>query len=81
MPVTEKKEKIEKKTVGVNLGRSLTREVDKPLEYGDSRSERVRYLVRLGLEAERGMGEIQDDLDVDEQTKVIRQALIDYRNS
>lgn len=37
---------------GVSVSDDLAAEIEKPLEYGDSRSERVRELVQLGLEVE-----------------------------
>ena len=72
-------ETIQKKTVGVNLGKRLVRTIDQPLEYGDSRSERVRYLVELGIAAEKGLGDLVDELEEGHHADVVRQACVDYR--
>jgi len=43
---------------GVALPESLADEIEAPLEYGDSRSRRIRNLIRLGLAAEKSMGRV-----------------------
>lgn len=40
---------------GVTVPPKLSEEIERPLQYGDSRSKRIRELVRLGLAAERIM--------------------------
>lgn len=55
---------------GVNLPDDLTKQVEKPLEYGDSRSMRIRGLVEIGLAVEAAamnrnpeLGPVIDDDD------------------
>lgn len=42
-------------TFGVSMDDTLAKRIQQPLEYGDSRSERCRELIELGLEAEQTM--------------------------
>lgn len=42
-------------TFGVSMDDSLAQRIQKPLEYGDSRSERCRDLIELGLAVEDSM--------------------------
>jgi len=74
-------ETIRKKTVGVNLGKQLVDEIDEPLEYGDSRSQRVRYLVTLGIAAEKGLGDLVYELEDEHHAEMVRQACVDYRRT
>lgn len=46
-----------KTSFGVSMSPELARRVEGPLSYGDTRSERVRDLVRLGLCVEDSMQE------------------------
>ena len=38
---------------GISVPPDMTREIEEPLDYGDSRSARVRRLLRAGLAAEQ----------------------------
>lgn len=40
---------------GVTVPPELSEEIERPLQYGDSRSKRIRELIRLGLAAEEVM--------------------------
>lgn len=45
------------KKYGIAVPRDLADQIEAPLEYGDSRSQRIRELVALGVAAEEVMGE------------------------
>jgi len=64
-----------KKTFGVNVSDDIAEQIDQPLEYGDSRSERVRTLLQLGLEIESVMNKDASDID----RGAVRQAMLDYK--
>lgn len=64
-----------KKTFGVNVTDDIANKIDEPLEYGDSRSERVRTLLQLGLEIESIMDKNASDID----RGALRQAMLDYK--
>lgn len=61
---------------GVSITDELAEKVEKPLEYGDSRSERVRDLMRLGLavEEEFARHEMVFD-DVEEMEEAIQDCI------
>jgi metal-responsive CopG/Arc/MetJ family transcriptional regulator len=40
------------KKLGIAIPDDLAEQIDEPLEYGDSRSERMRDLIRVGLAVE-----------------------------
>jgi len=64
-----------KKTFGVNVSDEIANSIDEPLEYGDSRSERVRTLLQLGLEIESVMEKNASDIE----PAAVRQAMLDYK--
>ena len=64
-----------KKTYGINVSQSIADKIDEPLEYGDSRSERVRDLLEIGLEVEQTMNRDAGEID----RAAVRQAMIDYK--
>jgi len=64
------------KTFGVNVGDEIASDIDEPLEYGDSRSERVRNLLVIGLEVEQVLGQDASEIE----RAAVRQAMLDYRN-
>jgi metal-responsive CopG/Arc/MetJ family transcriptional regulator len=64
-----------KKTYGINVSQSIANKIDEPLEYGDSRSERVRDLLEIGLEVEQTMNKDAAEID----RAAVRQAMIDYK--
>lgn len=43
------------KKYGISLPEDVADEIEAPLEEGDSRSQRIRELIKLGLAAERAM--------------------------
>ena len=65
-----------KKTYGINVSQSIADKIDEPLEYGDSRSERVRDLLEIGLEVEQTMNRDAGEID----RAAVRQAMLDYRS-
>lgn len=65
-----------KKTYGINVSQSIATKIDEPLEYGDSRSERVRDLLEIGLEVEEVMNQDAGEID----RAAVRQAMLDYRS-
>lgn len=65
-----------KKTYGINVSQSIADKIDEPLEYGDSRSERVRDLLEIGLEVEETMSKDAGEID----RAAVRQAMLDYRS-
>jgi len=65
-----------KKTYGINVSQSIAEKIDEPLEYGDSRSERVRDLLEIGLEVEEVMNQDAGEID----RAAVRQAMLDYRS-
>lgn len=48
-------EDMVKRSFGISMSPELARKVEKPLTYGDARSERIRDLIRLGLHLEEEM--------------------------
>jgi len=65
-----------KRTFGVNVSDNIAEKIDEPLEYGDSRSERVRDLLEIGLEVEEIMDKDAGEID----RAAVRQAMLDYRS-
>lgn len=65
-----------KRTFGVNVSDEIAEKIDEPLEYGDSRSERVRDLLEIGLEVEETMSKDAGEID----RAAVRQAMLDYRS-
>lgn len=63
------------KTFGVNVGDEIASKIDEPLEYGDSRSERVRNLLVIGLEVEQVLGQDASEIE----RAAVRQAVLDYK--
>jgi len=63
-----------KRTFGVNVSDEIAEKIDEPLEYGDSRSERVRHLLEIGLEVEQTMNRDAGEID----RAAVRQAMLDY---
>lgn len=61
---------------GVVLDDSTKEQIERPLGYGDSRSERIRDLVKMGLAAEEEMlkHELHPDA-VQERKQIIRDAM------
>ena len=66
-----------KRTFGVNVSDDIANRIDDPLEYGDSRSERVRDLLQLGLEVESVLETEASDID----RAAVRQAMLDYKRN
>jgi hypothetical protein len=65
------------KKFGVSLDDKIAEEVTRPLEYGDSRSERIEKLIAAGLQAEELCNEYGFGYDDrDEFQSVITQAFI-----
>lgn len=55
---------------GINIDEWLAEKVDRPLEYGDSRSDRIAGLLRVGIAAEetaKPIGWWPDDIEDREQ--------------
>ena len=70
---------MSQRSFGVNMPDSLAQRVEKPLSYGDSRSERIRQLVELGLEVEETMKENKIYTpDHRAQLNVIREAISEH---
>lgn len=66
-------------TFGVSMDDTLAQRIQKPLEYGDSRSERCRELIELGLEAEQSMKDAGIYTpDHTAQLTVVRDAISDH---
>lgn len=66
------------KKFGVQMSDELAERVEAPLEYGDSRSERISELVEIGLTAEDALAGTELDLpDSRAKSAFVRQAIID----
>ena len=64
---------------GVVLPEELAERVEEPLEYGDSRSRRIRELVLLGLAAEASMTKVGYwDRKVSNREEMVSKALEAY---
>jgi len=66
---------------GISVDETLVEQIERPLEYSDSRSERIEELVRAGLVVEElidDMGwaiDLGDERDLD---ATLRQAALDH---
>lgn len=67
------------KSFGVNVSGDMADAIEAPLQYGDSRSERIRELVRMGLAAEKALERrhMVDSMDAKEKADLIEQAVYD----
>lgn len=67
------------KSFGVNVPGNMADEIEAPLQYGDSRSERIRELIRMGLAAEKALERrhMVDNMDSREKADLIEQAVYD----
>jgi hypothetical protein len=64
---------------GVSFQPDTAERIESPLEYGDSRSARVRQLVHLGLIVEEVFtGELGHKPQQDDLEGMVRQAMLDY---
>lgn len=66
-----------KRTFGVNVDEQVAEKIDQPLEYGDSRSERVRALLEIGLEVESVLETDASEID----RAAVRQAMLDWQRA
>lgn len=64
---------------GVSLDEQTADAVEAPLDYGDSRSQRIQELVQMGLAAERAMRKHRVYPDaVQERRAIITESLHDH---
>lgn len=69
-------------TFGVSMDESLAGRIEEHLEYGDSRSERCRDLIELGLEVEDAMKDAGIYTpDHTAQLTVVRDAISEHARS
>jgi hypothetical protein len=67
---------------GVSFQPATAKQIESPLEYGDSRSARIRHLVHLGLIVEKVFtGELGHKPQQDDLEGMVRQAMLDYIES
>lgn len=66
------------KKLGIALPGELVDRIDEPLEYGDSRSERMRNLIRVGLAVEEATREQGYRLDTRGQVAAAREGIALY---
>lgn len=71
----------DRQSFGISMPPELAKQVEDPLTYGDTRSARIRHLIRMGIKAEQGLGELNGNLDEREKEHVVKQAVINYRKS
>jgi len=69
---------VSERKFGVNVGSRLAEKIEAPLQFGDSRAQRIRHLVRLGLAADKALGHASER-DIDEKERMVKQAVRDYR--
>jgi len=68
---------VSERKFGVNVSSRLAEKIEAPLQFGDSRAQRIRHLVRLGLAAEKALGH-SSQRDIDDKEAMIDQAVRDY---
>jgi metal-responsive CopG/Arc/MetJ family transcriptional regulator len=69
------------KKLGIALPEKLVRKIDEPLEYGDSRSERMRRLIKVGLATESALREHGYRLDHRGTVAAAREGIALYADS
>jgi len=68
---------VSERKFGVNVSSRLAEKIEAPLQFGDSRAQRIRHLVRLGLAAEKALGHASER-DIEDKEAMIDQAVRDY---
>lgn len=57
----------------------VVEKIEEPLDYGDSRSDRVNNLCRVGLEAEEAAQSLEEwPEEVADQEELVRDAIVEY---